>query len=144
MWGRGRRGRNRQFAPHWIQDSVESGLHPQDFVPVPLILTQLRLMKQTCNQPHKQQEADKDVFLSQRRSVPFLLHEEVPTPHFSNRMGNHHTECGGGRKRAAVRVHWRCTYKLGITLVIVHLVEALEHILLMTCKRNESMQRQVR
>lgn len=42
---------------------------------------------------------------------------------------------------AAPWAHWGRSYKLGITLVIVHLVEALEHVLLMTCKRSESMQR---
>lgn len=126
------RGGKKSLAPHWIQGPAESRLHPQDFAPVPLILTQLPLRKQTCHQPHKQQEADKDVCLSQKRTF------------FSMKSPLHISAIGWGTIIRTVKVgetaapwaHWGRSYKLGITLVIVHLVEALEHVLLMTCKRS--------
>lgn len=81
--------------------------------------------KPVISHTNSKQEADKDAFLSQRRSVPFLLHE-FPTPRFNNRMGSHN-DGGWGWDKAAVGGDKRCFYKLGIALVIVHLVEALEH-----------------
>lgn len=133
------RGGKKSLAPHWIQGPAESRLHPQDSAPVPLILTQLPVRKQTYHQPHKQQEADKDVCLSQKRSF-FLLYE-VPNAHSALGWGTIIRTVEVGRRAAAPWAHWGRSSKLGIALVIVHLVEALEHILLTTCKRSELMQR---
>lgn len=47
-------------------------------------------------------------------------------PHAST-IGRGAVMTGGGWDKAAVGGDKRCFYKLGIALVIVHLVEALEH-----------------
>lgn len=94
------------------------------------------IRKQTCHQPHKQQEETK-MFASPRREIPSSQCSSHCT--LQQGMGKHHQDCGGGGEGCSMS-SLRCSYKLGITLFFVHLVEGLEHILLSTCKRNESMQ----
>lgn len=88
------RGGKKSLAAHWIQGPAKSRLHPQDSVPVPLILTQLPLSKWTCHQSTQ-------IARSTQRCLPvpeekFLSSLWSPHCTFSTRMGNHHQDCGGG------------------------------------------------